>query len=177
MKHLVNILLLTLFISCGTLNYYNYSIEHVKDEFDGFSIDRMNGNYIDDEMTYSYSLWLNAQKYVSKEGKPTYSLIVEYWGTEWLFINEGETLILLLDGERIGLGGHGSSNFRDVEAGQYGVASKEKAWYDLSGETLKKIAASKSVKMKIIGQSNSITRELSEKNIGNFKKFVLAYCK
>lgn len=171
---LVIVLIIFSITSCSTLNYYNYNIEHLSDEFDGYTIDRMTGNYIKDSdvLNTKNSVWLNAQRYLSKDGQKMYSLIVQYWDSDWLFINEGESLVLLIDATRYGFSGKGSIEHRDVTTGMQSAVIKESAWYDVDPEILQKISDAKIVKMKIVGATRDVTRELSPDNISNFKKFV-----
>jgi hypothetical protein len=164
-------------VGCATMSYYNYGVDHLSDEFDGYKIDRMTGNYIKDSdvLNLKNSVWLNAQRFIAKDGKRTYSLIVQYWDTDWLFVNEGETLVLLIDGSRYGFSGKGSGEHRDVTTGMQGAVIKESAWYDIDKNTLIKLADAKTVKMKIVGATRNITRELAPENIANYKKFVNDY--
>lgn len=166
-------------MGCSTMNYYSYNIEHLDDEFDGYTLDGMAGNYVKDDgvLNIKNSVWLNAQRFISKDGRKIYSLIVQYWDTDWLFINEGETLVLLIDGIRFGFSGEGSSRHRDVATGMQGAAIEETAWYDVTTDTLQKISEAKVVKMKIVGSTRDVTRELSSENINNIKRFVKEFVK
>jgi len=169
----IAVLMITL-VGCATTSYYNYNIYHLADEFDGYTIDRMSGNYIKDSdlLNLKNSVWLNAQRYISKDGQRTYSFIVQLWDTDWIFINEGETLVLLIDGTRYGFSGKGSIKHREVTTGIQGAVIKESAWYDASVDILQKLSNAKAVKMKIVGATRNVTRELSSENINNFKRFV-----
>jgi len=169
---IIFLFVLSLFVGCGS-SYYSYNVEHLNDAFDGFTIDRMSGNYLTDTYNVSNSAWLNVQKYKSKNDVISYHLIIEYWDSKWLFIGEGESLVLLVDGERIGFTGEGSKQFREVESGTYGVASKEKAFYSVTVEQLRKISNAKEVKIKIQGSTSFATREFSKENFQNIRRFIL----
>lgn len=150
-------------------SYNKYSVEKTTDEFDGFTIERMYGNYIPDSGLFpTNSLMFNAQRFTDKEGKQKYQFYIEWNDSEWLFINEGEKLILLIDGERLACIGYGSSNYRKTIAGS---AIQEITVFDTDLETLNKIANAKTVKLKFVGASKDIVRELDKEHIENYKKF------
>ncbi|MBV6421699.1 MAG: hypothetical protein DAHOPDDO_02980 [Ignavibacteriaceae bacterium] len=178
-QFLVLVFVVFAIVGCGTMNYYSYDIEHKTDEFDGYTLDRMTGNYIKDSdlLNIKNSVWLNAQRYISKDGQKLYSLIVQYWDTDWLFINKGETLVLLIDGSRFGFSGEGSSDHRDVTTGMQGAVIKEMSWYDVPPDILQKISQANIVKIKVVGSTRDVTRELSSENISNFKRFVNEFVK
>ena len=168
-----HLLLLALIISSSIISaqsYNAFSIEKTKDEFDGYTIERMHGNYIPDSGLFpTNSLMFNAQRFTDKNGKQSYQFYIEWNDGEWLFINEGESLILLIDGERIGCNGYGSKDHRETITGS---AIRETAVFESNLETFRKIANAKIVKLKLVGASKNIVRELNEEHIGNYKKFV-----
>ena len=176
MKKVLLLTALIIITGCATLNYYKYNIEHIEDEFDGYVIDRMHGNYIPGGGAIpTNSLLFNAQRFINKEGDKHYHFYVQYHDIEWLFINEGEKLVLLVDGERVGFTGKGSFSHREVLQGYASTAVKETALFGTTPEALVKIANAKSVKIKLIGTTRDIQRELSQEHITNFKKFVDEY--
>jgi len=103
----------------------------------------------------------------------TYSLIVRYVSKDWLFIEDGESLVLLIDGERVGFTGSGSSSNRMVLTGGYVF---EESFYFVSADDIRRIAQAKSVSVKIVGSSGYIKREFSEKNLQRFREFVYQIC-
>ena len=97
-----------------------------------------------------------------------YSLHAHYGGPDWLFLEPGESLILLADGERVGLSGEGSVDHRSTHAG--GVS--ESASFAVPPELLVKIAGAKEVKVKLQGSSGSIQRRFGKENLKIFGEFV-----
>jgi hypothetical protein len=170
--------IIVLIISCGGLFY---SVKTIHDDFDGYTINRMQGNEIKGKASSAFDIALgignavelNAQRYQSKDSIITYSLIVKFTGTDWLFIREGEALILLVDDQRMGFSGKGSNEHRNVYRG--GVVEEE-AWYDINLSDLKKISNAKEVRMKINGSQYYVERQFVEFNFKNFKDFIAKYC-
>ncbi|MBX3008634.1 MAG: hypothetical protein KF816_11495 [Melioribacteraceae bacterium] len=165
--------LLWLLILCGQLfsqSYYNYNVQVIEDEFEDYKIIRMYGNYLpDSKWLPTNSLLFNAQKFTDENNNHKYQFFVEWLDDEWLFIDEGETLILLIDGERVRCKGYGShKNRQTLEGG----AIRETAVFEASIELFNRIANAKVVKIKLVGQSKDIIRELDEDNIENYRKFV-----
>lgn len=160
----------------GCMSNNTYKVEREFDEFDGRKIDRVVGNYLyDDGLNVTNSVWFNLQRIRLKDSITVYQIIIEYWDKEWLFIGDGESLNMLIDGERLNFSGEGSLKYRETMVGSYGALIKEKSFYIVSANDLKKIAQSKEVKIKIKGQSYFITRKFSKENYENVRKFVTTF--
>lgn len=145
-------------------------IETVDEEFYDSRINKMTGNaLIETPPSGVDSVELNAERYTSAEGTILYNLVVEYSSSDWLFVKEGESLILIVDGQRIGLKGKGSGPHRDIA---YGGRRTEKAWYGVSLDILKMITNAETVKVTIIGSRRSIDRDFTQENFENFRRFV-----
>jgi hypothetical protein len=112
------------------------------------------------------------QKYIDRNSDITISLVISYSGNDWLFIPTGESLVLLVDGERIGLSGEGSIDSR--EATRYGVY--EHAVYDIDKSLLKKLGNANNVEVKLEGSNGYIVRKFSPVNFDNIKRFINEYC-
>jgi hypothetical protein len=83
-----------------------------------------------------------------KKGQSNYFIHIFFVAPEWLFIEQGESLIMLVDGERIGFSGDGSINDREVISG--GVT--ESAYYPIDKKFIKKLSLAKSVEFQLIGK-------------------------
>jgi len=89
------------------------------------------------------------------DGKTGYSLGVTFLGTDWMFIDSGESCVVLADGERLPFAGEGSWKFREVLGGNL---IRETAWYVLiPRERLVKIANAQQASLKVYG--TKLTRE------------------
>ena len=153
--------ILSLCVSC-----VSYTVETLC--HDGAVIDRMDDNTV----SYTPRIELNAQRYTSRIGKPSYSLIVVYGDDRWLYIDREESLVLLIDGARLALTGDGSLGHRvTLFAGNI----VEKAWYDISFRQLQKIATASEVEINIIGRTNMVKDSLSRSNIDNLQRFCREY--
>ena len=84
-----------------------------------------------------------------------YELAVHTVTSGWIFIQGGPSLLFKLDGsEMMPLTGDGSINAREVISGD---TVTESAYYALTPEKLRRIAAAKSVEFRIIGDRQTIT--------------------
>ena len=173
MKTIYLVAILLLMIGCATTppkSWPPYQINVIDDKFDGFTINRMDGNWIGhfEYFPPRHGVQLNPQKYQPGNGKAIFSLVVEYIGSDWLFIEEGESLIILVDGERMAFSGDGSWDHRDVIYSSI----KEMAWYDLDYKDLVKIANATEVELKLSGSQYYTTERFTETNFRNFRLFV-----
>ena len=109
---------------------------------------------------------LNPQRFVSEDGRVSYSLVLTYHADDWLFI-EGP-LILLVDGQRMKLGEIGRPH-REVEGGI--LLLFERQSYRITPEQLKKIAYANCVKVKIVGTHYYVKREFTRSNLSNYRRF------
>lgn len=150
---------------------FNYKVTTHHDQFEDVTIIQMRNNLLAgwNMISDANSVYLNAIKY-EKENEVRYSFLVEYRGSNWLFIGEGETLILLIDGESIAVNGRGSSHHREIGSGP---TISERAYYDLPLDLFIKMARAKEIKVKIKGLSYYIERHFSQINLNRWKKFFL----
>lgn len=119
----------------------------------------------------SRNLFFEAWKYEFKDQKKetVYQIRSVLTQDGWLFIDSGESLVVLVDGERIGLTSEeGSVRFRKVISGSI---IQEIAFHRIDVLTLKKICAAKEVKIKLSGQSSYITGSATEKGQKAFLGF------
>lgn len=166
-----------LLLSAHCVGCAPYMVNTYHDKFDGYTKNTMQLNWVSYEL-YGAMIELNAQRLVPKVGRASYQLIVVYYdsgydrGGEWLFIKAGESLILLVDGERIGL--RTSENLIKREVG-YGGSITETAFYLVPVEVLLKLANAKRVEVKIVGRHYFVTRHFRGGNIANFRRFCKNY--
>ena len=201
MKKIILILLI-LFLS--NASYSQVTIQTIKDDFDNTITYRMEGNLLervkgrggvffnlqklekdmpelkklkdyDKSIQNLFKKKLKDIGYIIQEGKVIkYSLIVVYDASNWIFIEDGESLILLVDGKRMGFEGDGSWNHRDI-GGILGI--NERAWYDINLEQLRAIINAKEVRVKVVGSQYYVERIFSENNFKNFRDFYNQYVK
>jgi hypothetical protein len=114
---------------------------------------------------------LGIVKIISPDQKnPRYFLRVWYQGDGWIFINEGESLVLLMDGEKTVFSGSGSSGDREVI---YGGFVWEVALYPVTEKQIRKISNAKDITVKIIGSKGYVIRKFDETNFENFRHFIV----
>jgi len=168
-SNILAIMVFSIISSCGHLS----TIRTIHDDFEGYTIYRMTENVLAGGMPiYGATIRLNAQCFVSKEGNKSYSVIVRYTGDSWIFIKDGESLMMLIDGAPLNLSGDGSLQHRNTI---YGAGVEELAWYEISEENFRKIANAKEVQLKIKGSQYFTERKFSQANFNNFKKFITNY--
>jgi len=174
MRYGVLIPLLLAFVNgCGSSSM-TYSVRTYPAGIDGTTTYRLEGNVVTDSIMHDYYLRLefNAQKTVTRDSVAAYSVMVGFLSSDWLAIKEGESLVLLVDGQRVGLTGEGSSHFR--QAATNGAVS-ELAYYPVTHDQLVKIGGAREVRFKILGEDYDIERSLTPDNLMNLKRFAAEY--
>jgi hypothetical protein len=117
-------------------------------------------------------LWLNGSRANMVKGTMLYHLEAHYVSNVgWLQVEPGETLSLTIDGKEVKYAGSGSANFR--KSTSKGVFTEDFI-YRVGPEDFRRIAAAKTVKVKIFGTKGSLYREFDEANIEKFRAFVKA---
>jgi len=151
------------------------------DEFSGVTTTQMSGNTLGG-CGYQGLLGLTNGSVVSpyrplrlnvvvgqKDGIELYQLRVVYVADDWLFIESGESLVLLVDGTRMGFTGSGSFQHREV----LGNASiREHAYYDVTKSQLRAIANAEEIKVRVRGSPYDADRCFTKINIQNFGRFI-----
>ena len=170
-KPLVYCLLFTVLFACGgTL----YRVSTIHDDFDNYTVIQMNNNFLDggSAFTGGGQLSLNLTKIIETD-TVYYNIIAEYIGTSWLFISEGESLVMLVDGKRIGFNGSGSSMNRNIYIGGTVI---ECAYYSIDVSTIEKIVNATEIKVKIRGDRR-FERHFSDYTFTNIRSFYAEYIK
>lgn len=109
---------------------------------------------------------LNAQRY-SKEARVNYWLIVTYFGKDWLFIRDGNSLTLLLDGRRVDLSAPDSAD-RNVKSGSV----SEYAYYTVADPALyNALAVAKDVKFQVRGSKGDVECVLGDAGKAKMAEF------
>lgn len=172
-----NLFLLTsvflLFSSCSPAAFKQATIEMRTDEYDGYSLVETKNNYLPNDKMFQGSLQLNPKKLIQEDGSTSYSIQAIYNGENWIFIETGESMVFLIDGEREGLITSRGVISREV---LYGGNIEERAIYPvIDPEIYHKIARANSVKVKVSGDDYYIERSLSDKNKKLFLRFYSNY--
>jgi len=148
-----------------------YKIDDITDHIDGRRSTQLVGNRLAPAYTGT-DVEFDAEKFIAWNGNIYYSIVLNVVSLNRLFIAEGESLVLLVDGTRIGFSGDGSANYR--ESGEDG-AIEETAYYDVTPAQLKLIANAKDVRIKIKGAQFSVKRGFFSENFANLKRFIAEY--
>jgi hypothetical protein len=104
------------------------------------------------------------------KGMTQYQLVLVYSGTQWLYIKEGESLMLFLDGQRLTL-----KSARAENTETHGSSVTEGAAYPVTPDQLDRIAHATQVRLKIIGRKGSREASFTPTNTKYFRRFVSRY--
>lgn len=96
-----------------------------------------------------------------------YSINIEANLQDWIFIREGESMILLVDGQSIPIRGLGSSGARSVSS----LGVKEIALYPFSIELLRKLASAQRIEFRVYGSQGNITGEFTPRIMEQLRFF------
>ncbi|KKP28335.1 MAG: hypothetical protein UR18_C0006G0047 [Candidatus Nomurabacteria bacterium GW2011_GWE2_31_40] len=126
-------------------------------------------------------IYLNAQKFIKKDDE-SFRLQVIYKGEielgVWLNTN-GESLVLIVDGNRMGFKLLGEPKSPDIESDIKNLRYiySETLFYPITLEQLKIISNAKTVEVKLSGQSQYYQTVFDGDNFDNLKKFINEYAK
>ena len=148
-------------ISCSSYNVKSYY-----DEFEHYEWFRYENNKVKEDYI-GVDLEINPQKWVQGETE-IYSLQIVLIGKEELEIDEGYSLLLSIDDQRVTLGNNSKKSIRN-----YISNSKiyEEAWFEIDKDILYNLAFSENIKFKINGKTEFIKGEFSDFNKKTFKVF------
>lgn len=97
------------------------------------------------------------------------SLAIIYEGENWIFINEGESLVLSLDGKMMPLTTlYGSWNNRSVK---YAGRVREEAHYKFTPENLHELNKASVVTLRVYGREFTLERQISDKQKHHLQLF------
>lgn len=156
----------------------DYIVDEQYDKFDNVHMNIMRENILDGGyagvgVVHASSLNIRQDVYPDKT---IYYFVLVCVNNDWLFIGEGNSLTLLVDGEKIELVTFGSVNQETVSVGK-DVYCKEKAHYLVEKELILKMANAKSIDLKITGSNVFVERKFNKSNFSNFKRFIKDYIK
>jgi len=147
-----------------------YVVSH-KDEFEGWTADALMENKLGGSSP-SEKVELTIMRTRATDKTPfKYSLNVHYLGDDWVFIEEGKSLLLLLDGKKMTFTGAGSKRSRRVGSGYVSESSIYGAEYD----SLLLISSAKEVKVRVVGGEKNLDRFFSQQNFQILKRFLTEY--
>ena len=126
-------------------------------------------------------IYLNAQKII-KKNVDTYRLQVIYKGEielgVWLNL-DGESLVLLVDGNRIGFKIIGEPKGVNIDSDMKNLKYiySETLYYPITLEQLKIISNAKTVEVKLSGRNQYYQTVFDDDNFDNLKQFISEYAK
>ena len=153
-----------------------YSFKSSYDKFDNYKKFELQANNLGKKNSFyigSHDTYLNAQCFIM-DSIIKYSLIVNYNASDWLFIEEGESLIMLIDGKRLGFSGKGSIDHRNTYSSP-SVSIQEIAYYDITKQEFEQIVNGDKIEIKLSGSKYFEEYYFTKGNKEAFKKFYDAY--
>ncbi len=175
MKRIIFILHFCLFIFI--LNCASYNIETIRNDSEKSTIYRMKDNHLSPYGSLisikvpKVSLILQKLEYDNLIS--FYSLILTYISKDWISIEKGQSLKLIVDGKSFVFTGNGSLNHKTLT---FGTDIKEMAWYAITPEQIKTIINAGEVEVIITGSQDDVQRKFNKTNFLNFRKFYNQFC-
>jgi len=114
-----------------------------RDELEGLTVQGFSWNALDGAPA-GVKVHLTALQMGDARIGRRFVLMVAYVGPDFLFLQPGETLVLVVDGERLPFRGLGSRNRREITAKDL---ARETACYDVTPAQLRRIAAAQDVEV------------------------------
>ncbi len=159
---ILSVLLTTLLLqSCATLKY---KVMDSYDRFENIRTQQTRWNLLGSDGQRGH-VYFDLYK-TSGATPTTYFIILRYIGSSWIFIPEGESLVLLIDGKKHELSGDGSSDAREVLSGLV----SEGASYEVNKKFIEKICNAKEIELKIRADY-SLVRYFTKTNFERLKDF------
>lgn len=149
-----------------------YFVRTYTDEFEGWTSDALYGNKLGGSSP-SEKVDLNIMRVRETDTSSfKYQLIVCYQGHDWMFIQEGKSLLFLIDGKKMVFEGKGSQSSRDMSDGHVNELAN---YHDVDYDSLLLIANAKEVKVRIVGGKKDCDRFFNQQNFHIFKRFLTDY--
>ncbi len=126
----------------------------------------------------SYARYLDlGASFADVDGQRNYWLRATYGGEEFLLVEPGESLVLWLDGRRLGLTGDGSveNRSRDSNGERRSTPCVETAHYFVTADVLERIADAQEVEVELRGTQDSIRGRFASRNREVFREFVARF--
>lgn len=159
-----------------------FQVDTLRDDFRDRTTYHMAGNFLPSPergLLEEYRPWLalNALRVDDADGASGYAIQVLYNASDWLFIDEGQSLSLLMDDEPVLLSGPGSASSREVgnttsSFNLTRVGVTERAYYDVEPSLLRQLSEADAVRVRVSGQQRFIERTMGARNLNNFRQFV-----
>jgi hypothetical protein len=170
---ILRILIILLFV-LSMAGCSSYNIKKIAEDSNGNSGVRLLGIHLsDNSWIQKNSVDLIPQKITNKSEVSKYAIQIVYKGDGLLNIIPEESLIFLIDGEKVTYSGTGSKNSTYLIADDNGMNAMEISSYNVTKDFLDNLSKAKSVKIKLVGYDKFMTLELSTNQLANINRFML----
>lgn len=158
--------ILLVLLLTGCVPRYRVLTEH--DDFAQRTVTRMEDNVLQTPGGGRDWVALNAEQVQTVGDSVRYVLALEYRSTDgWLRIRPGASLLVLADSQRVTLTGPRSRRTR----GPFGA--HEEVRYPTTRALLEQIAASKEVRVRVLGSRYYVDRSFGDANFQRLRQFLL----
>ncbi|UCG52841.1 MAG: hypothetical protein JSW58_04610 [Candidatus Latescibacterota bacterium] len=113
--------------------------------------------------------YLDIRKTEYPGGRVTYDLMLKYIGVDWLNMETGRSLELVIDGRSRILSGEGKVSREKDPSGEFVTESLD---YSVSRDFLIRLAEAESVSVVITGHEGEVKGYFNEDNLANVRRFV-----
>lgn len=136
----------------------------------GRTVTRVTKNVIGGFNPFGDNVTLNPMVVSDDAGRRFY-LAAQWLGDDWIFIKDGQSLDLLVDGDRMSL--TGSVTTQDVDLCSSGGCNvDERANYSVTADQLRAISVASQVIMRLQGRRGYVERTFTAANMNVFRSFV-----
>jgi len=140
------IILTILVTGCGI----DYKIVKDHDQFENRDKIYMKFNMLASYKSNDSNYFFDLYKSVAPDKAENYFILIRYIGKDWAFIKKGESLVLLVDGQKVAFSGDGSGAGRTITSA--GVVS-EVAAYQIDKREIASLCAAKKIDVRIYGDN------------------------
>lgn len=155
------------------LQRIKYRIVERELDLKGTRSTRAEGNFIPEVGWPLVELFIEPGLIEDAKGR-SYFLVITYEAREWLFLEPGESLELLIDGQREALSSSVESA-RNMVTTQWGPGILETVSYTVTPGLIRRMASATSIRGKLHGQEGIRDFWFVPANIDNFKKFAAQF--
>jgi len=163
-------------IGAGCASIYDWrgkaaKTECIVDKFEHTQTCDLKDNFLNEEGPGEWRRFSFGIRKFVKKNDVSYLIRLDYSYNDWFFIEEGESLILLVDGKRVGFTTLDSPHRSNT------TVCYETAFYPITRKQIKSIANAKEIFVKVIGDDGYTNVSFSKENIACIKEFYDTYVK
>lgn len=147
-----------------------YELRSFDDDVTGAHYDLMSHNILVGAGLTGGEVAFEFQRYISPfTADTTFDLFVTYRASEWIFIEDGPSLLLRVDGALLPVVAEAAAPTREVIRGG-GIYERRR--YAMTPALLRRLVAADSVRVRVVGSRASVDRSFGAENRARLRTFV-----